>query len=1361
MSFSFARRLTLTFLLTIFSIFLVLPSLTFARDPHPRKVRVKNDFGNSPWATPVVYGSSGRLRDLIPEPDKSNYCPTATSCNCFFAPAGPSNTRHEWIKISRSPSYGDWGYDCYAPPYSTSGDWWNWLSSDIRAKRTQNEGNIDQLPYISMYFGIDGEARPLKSGDGWSPTLETEFKAYVPAVVGKVLELYPGKTIRAHTDPQYKDVFLEAEVDFHRESLGADEVHAYLYEGLQWTEMGWWQGFADNFWITNSLGLNPQWPPMYLATLSALSKHTDTMTGGLVAGEKGITENFINFTKSYFGRDIQDTPGVWIHLRDTMVRKKEWYPEIAAAPACGDQTAHPFESFADNFSGKYGDYDFYLYRPEPLVGNQTVPVKASDLPYGTKDQIYSWGWDGKPFNTTRVYYYAPCPNGGGKDYTFTKYVGRKVASGSRYMSFDIDDGYEARFAGQPGVSYDFRIVFLDLGTEPFKLQYKDKDGQWKEKSIAKTNTQLWKEISINVTDAVFNNGASEGANAVDYPTDFRLDFGNPTKPTVIHLIEVRGKAGVAKEETRPKAQVGVDLIRNRGDDPQKGIYSVGLNQTFWVKATLKDNQGAPIPNERIMFTYNTEWNLAKSALTDQNGVAYQWFSTANNPNSSGFLAGGGVGGYKASSYSVQAYFPGSEGYQPSRNDAKLWVTDSPSKDDPRNLRMEIIGSSTVQGDGKIEVTYQLYDPKGKVYGQTVARVGKKEGFYADDANAQTVSIFGLAGGHFGTSNQVTLYGSRNGVPAKVENVGVGNGPGQGQVTVTWQKNADPNNASYKIAGYRIFYGKESGKYTKVFGVGNTNSAIISGLQPGTAYSFSVRAHNNKAYEGDYSAEISKTVGDPNNALTVLRSGLGSGTVTGSGISCGSDCKESYTAETSVTLTATADAGSVFVGWSGGGCTGTGTCSLTMNANKTVTATFNKGTIPPGISYKIAATADTGGTINPPGEVMVSQGGSQAFSITANIGYYVADVKVDGVSKGAFSTYTFNNVTANHTIAATLSVLNNNQYALMINQTGTGSGTVISSPSGPVFNAGTVVTLTATASAGSVFEGWSGACVGTSSTCTVTMNANRSAAATFTVKDSSIDPKRGIFDLNGDGKAEILWQHQTQGDVYAWYMDGPNLIRDEHIATVSDDLSWKIVGVGDFNGDGKSDILWHHQQRGEVYVWFMDGTSYVRDQHIRTVGDDLNWKIVGVGDFNGNGKPDILWHHQQRGDVYVWFMDGTTFVRDQHIRTINDDLLWKIVGVGDFNGDGKPDILWHHQQRGDVYVWYMDGAKFLYDKYIRTVPEIEWQIEAIGDYNGDGKADILWRNQRTGEVYVWYMDGATFVRDQLIRIVEDTDWKIVN
>ena len=80
----------------------------------------------------------------------------------------------------------------------------------------------------------------------------------------------------------------------------------------------------------------------------------------------------------------------------------------------------------------------------------------------------------------------------------------------------------------------------------------------------------------------------------------------------------------------------------------------------------------------------------------------------------------------------------------------------------------------------------------------------------------------------------------------------------------------------------------------------------------------------------------------NYTLSVSKAGSGTGTVTSSpsGINCGSTCSASYTAGTSVTLTASAASGSTFAGWSGGGCSGTGTCTVAMNSAQSVTATFN-------------------------------------------------------------------------------------------------------------------------------------------------------------------------------------------------------------------------------------------------------------------------------------------------------------------------------------------------------------------------------------------------------------------------------------
>ncbi len=159
---------------------------------------------------------------------------------------------------------------------------------------------------------------------------------------------------------------------------------------------------------------------------------------------------------------------------------------------------------------------------------------------------------------------------------------------------------------------------------------------------------------------------------------------------------------------------------------------------------------------------------------------------------------------------------------------------------------------------------------------------------------------------------------------------------------------------------------------------------------------------------------SGSVGNP--VLSVSNEGTGSGTVTSSpsGISCVSACSSSYGIGTSVTLTATPLSGSTFNGWSGGGCSGTGACVVTMNATTSVTATFAQAAV----NYTITASSGANGIVTPAGTTTVNSGGSQTYTITPATGYSVSGVLVDGTSVGAVTTYTFSSLTANHTISAT-------------------------------------------------------------------------------------------------------------------------------------------------------------------------------------------------------------------------------------------------------------------------------------------------------------------------------------------------------
>ncbi|MBL8513085.1 MAG: CHRD domain-containing protein, partial [Betaproteobacteria bacterium] len=153
------------------------------------------------------------------------------------------------------------------------------------------------------------------------------------------------------------------------------------------------------------------------------------------------------------------------------------------------------------------------------------------------------------------------------------------------------------------------------------------------------------------------------------------------------------------------------------------------------------------------------------------------------------------------------------------------------------------------------------------------------------------------------------------------------------------------------------------------------------------------------------------LGAANKMLSVVRAGTGEGSVTGTGINCPADCNEAYGHNTVVLLTANPAMGSTFAGWSGGGCSGTGTCSVTMNFLKTVTATFTLN------AYTVTPSAGANGTISPSVPVATNYGTTLAFTVTPDMGYTAL---VTGTCGGSLAgnTYTTNTVAADCTVVAT-------------------------------------------------------------------------------------------------------------------------------------------------------------------------------------------------------------------------------------------------------------------------------------------------------------------------------------------------------
>jgi hypothetical protein len=245
---------------------------------------------------------------------------------------------------------------------------------------------------------------------------------------------------------------------------------------------------------------------------------------------------------------------------------------------------------------------------------------------------------------------------------------------------------------------------------------------------------------------------------------------------------------------------------------------------------------------------------------------------------------------------------------------------------------------------------------------------------------------------------------------------------------------------------------------------------------------------------------------------------------------------------------------------------------------------------------------------------------------------------------------------------------------------------------------------------------------------------------------ALDSVSSLGDFNGDGKADIL-RRDSAGNVSLWLMNGRAIVSPTFVASIWS--GWSIVGSGDFNGDGKADILWR-DPGGSVVIWLVDGAAAAGYGAVGTVPTD--WLISGVGDFNGDGKADILWRHSS-GVVRVWLMNGHSIAADNEVANIWTG--WSIAGIGDFNGDRKADVLWQ-SAAGEVAVWLMDGSSIRNWSNPGSVPPTA-SVAAVADFNADGKADILWRDS-SGNVSLWSMDGLHVMQNSLIANIW-TGWTI--
>ena len=261
------------------------------------------------------------------------------------------------------------------------------------------------------------------------------------------------------------------------------------------------------------------------------------------------------------------------------------------------------------------------------------------------------------------------------------------------------------------------------------------------------------------------------------------------------------------------------------------------------------------------------------------------------------------------------------------------------------------------------------------------------------------------------------------------------------------------------------------------------------------------------------------------------------------------------------------------------------------------------------------------------------------------------------------------------------------------------------------------------------------------------------------QNSTVNPSLG--DFNGDGRDDVLLRHE---DGRWWYypMNGRRYIVSQRgLAGLTRNRDWQVAGIGDLNGDGRDDVLLRHED-GRWYYYPMNGRRYiVSGRGYADLTRDLAWQFAGIGDLNGDGKDDVLLRHED-GRWWYYPMDGRRpITAESGPAGLTASLAWQVAGIGDLNGDGKDDVLLRHEDRRWFY-YAMDGRRPIISE--RGLTDLTrnraWQLAGIGDLNGDGRDDVLLRHE-DGRWWYYPMNGRRHIVSQrgLAALTPNLAWQL--
>ena len=282
-----------------------------------------------------------------------------------------------------------------------------------------------------------------------------------------------------------------------------------------------------------------------------------------------------------------------------------------------------------------------------------------------------------------------------------------------------------------------------------------------------------------------------------------------------------------------------------------------------------------------------------------------------------------------------------------------------------------------------------------------------------------------------------------------------------------------------------------------------------------------------------------------------------------------------------------------------------------------------------------------------------------------------------------------------------------------------------------------------------------------------------AASAADPRSIPMPPMAGVAgDFNQDGKTDILWQNAYTGALKVLLMNdvAPLGFVPVNLGGPNEDFL-TVVATRDFDGDAKTDILFYRPTDGLLGIWYMDGVNVVA----KALFEELQPEYVPVSvyDYNSDGSPDILFERRKGAtDIMVWLLQGTKRIGKARVFLQSPEMAfdWRVAGAGDFDKDGDFDLALFYdnptlESRGAwstlVSIAMMDGDVGTLGT-VTQVGDRNWMMRAVGDFSADGFPDLLWENAYDGSTGLWMMEGRRVQRTALVTggAYSERGWHIV-